>query len=115
MLGSTIFSLLLIESAANSPTLACTVNLVRHDDMILITGLLKGQPGRSGWYNMDTLSQSGSNKSISRQSGEFYIDADGEVILGQSMLGASAGTAVTIKIEGASDQGNESFDCQVNT
>lgn len=115
MLGSAVFSLMLIQGVESSPALACTVNLVREDDMILITGLLKGEPGRSGWYHMDTLSQSDSNKSVSRQSGNFYIGVDGEVILGQSMIGTSVGTAVTVKIVGGSDQENESFDCQVDT
>tara|TARA_R100000322_G_scaffold78680_2_gene49395 strand:+ start:1560 stop:1793 length:234 start_codon:yes stop_codon:yes gene_type:complete len=77
--------------------------------------MIKGEPGQSGWYQMDTLSRSGSSKSVSRQSGKFHIDADGEVALGQSMIGASVGTAVAVEIIGKSDQAHESFDCRVDT
>ncbi|MFG6507882.1 curli-like amyloid fiber formation chaperone CsgH [Sulfitobacter sp. S45] len=114
MLGPVILSLVPLQ-VESSTALDCAISLVRHDNTIEVTGILKGKPGQSGWYSMDTLSRSGSSKSLSRQSGKFHIDADGEVILGRSMVGISVGTTMAVEIVGESEQTQESFDCRAHT
>ena len=115
MLAPIVFSLMFTQYTEKPSVPICSVTLVRHDTMMRITGMLKGEPGQSGWFSMDTLSRSGSSRSLSRQSGTFQLDADGEATLAESIINASKESSVIVEITGESDETHESFECRANT